>query len=137
MTPVKRKRVTRKERAAIFAADKGICYLCNLPVRPGEDWDVEHEIALEAGGKDEPSNWRVAHRIKCHPEKTKKDRKVIAKVQRLHDTHIGGKPETSRKIINRGFTKKHKEGRIDRLPIPKRTHMFGIPIDDIEGGKDD
>jgi len=62
-----------------------------MKVSPGEEWDVSHDIPLEAGGKDDESNWLVAHR-KCHRVHTSTvDMPLIAKVKRIHQNHIGAK----------------------------------------------
>ena len=62
-----------------------------MKVVPGEEWDVSHDIPLEAGGKDDESNWLVAHR-KCHRVHTSTvDIPLIAKVKRIHQSHIGAK----------------------------------------------
>jgi hypothetical protein len=60
-----------------------------MKVIPGEEWDVSHDIPLEAGGKDDESNWLVAHR-KCHRVHTSKvDMPLIAKVKRVRQKHLG------------------------------------------------
>lgn len=88
---MKRVRITGKMRADIFMRHGGICHLCSMKVVPGEEWDVSHEIPLEAGGKDDDSNWLVAHR-KCHRHHTATvDAPMIAKVKRIHQRHIGAK----------------------------------------------
>lgn len=72
-----------------------MCHLCSLKVVPGEDWDVSHDIPLEAGGKDDETNWFVAHR-KCHRVHTSTvDMPLIAKVKRVHQRHIGAKQSRS------------------------------------------
>ena len=88
---MKRVRITAKKRADIFLRDGGICHMCKLRVDSGQEWDISHEIPLEAGGKDDETNWFVAHR-KCHREHTAKvDMPLIAKVKRIHQKHIGAK----------------------------------------------
>lgn len=88
---MKRVRITAKMRADIFLRHNGICHLCQIKVIPGEDWDVSHEIPLEAGGSDTADNWYVAHR-KCHRTHTATvDAPLIAKVKRIHQRHIGAK----------------------------------------------
>ena len=114
-TPVKRVRITAKMRADIFARHKGICHLCNMRVDAGQDWDVSHEIPLETGGKDDDTNWYVAHR-KCHRTHTAKvDAPLIAKVKRIHQRHIGAKKSRSPMPFGRGSKfKKKMDGTIVR-----------------------
>ena len=86
-----RVRITAKMRADIFLRHDGVCHMCKMKVIPGDEWDVSHEIPLEAGGKDDASNWLVAHR-KCHRVHTATvDAPLIAKVKRIHQRHIGAK----------------------------------------------
>jgi 5-methylcytosine-specific restriction endonuclease McrA len=92
---MKRVRITAKKRADIFMRDGGICHMCKMKVVSGQEWDISHDIPLEAGGKDDETNWFVAHR-KCHREHTAKvDMPLIAKVKRIHQKHIGAKKSRS------------------------------------------
>lgn len=75
--------MTTRQRAQLFLDEKGICYLCGGKIDLlKERWEHEHEIALDLGGLDEPSNWRLAH-YKCHKAKTTGDIKQIAKGRRI------------------------------------------------------
>lgn len=86
---MKRVSITAKMRADIFMRHDGVCHLCNMKVVPGQDWDVSHEQPLEAGGRDDASNWLVAHR-KCHRAHTSSvDMPLIAKVKRVRYRHLG------------------------------------------------
>lgn len=79
----KRPAMTKKRRMMIWERDLGVCYLCGLKVMAGEAWDVEHISPWEISRDDSDGNLAVAHRSGCHAEKTKADRKVIAKTQRM------------------------------------------------------
>jgi 5-methylcytosine-specific restriction endonuclease McrA len=79
-----------------------------MKVVPGEEWDVSHDIPLEAGGKDDASNWFVAHR-KCHRVHTSTvDAPMIAKVKRIHQKHVGAKKSRSPMPLGRGSKFKRK-----------------------------
>ena len=86
----------------------GVCHLCSMKVTPGQEWDVSHEIPLEAGGRDDDSNWLVAHR-RCHRVHTSTvDIPLIAKVKRIHQRHIGAKKSKSPMPFGRGSKLKRK-----------------------------
>lgn len=105
---MKRVRITAKMRADIFLSRSGMCHLCSMKVVPGEEWDVSHDIPLEAGGKDDASNWFVAHR-KCHRVHTSTvDAPMIAKVKRIHQKHVGAKKSRSPMPLGRGSKFKRK-----------------------------
>jgi len=105
---MKRVRITAKMRADIFLSRGGMCHLCSMKVVPGEDWDVSHDIPLEAGGKDDATNWFVAHR-KCHRVHTSTvDAPMIAKVKRIHQKHVGAKKARSPMPLGRASKFKRK-----------------------------
>jgi hypothetical protein len=105
---MKRVRITAKMRADIFLSRGGSCHLCSMKVVPGEDWDVSHDIPLEVGGKDDATNWFVAHR-KCHRVHTSTvDAPLIAKVKRIHQKHVGAKKTRSPMPLGRNSKFKRK-----------------------------
>ncbi len=99
-----RPRVTRKQRAEIFTAGNGHCYLCGGVILATEAWDADHPIARELGGTDDWRELRPAHR-KCHRVKTRSDVALIAKSNRVRDRHNGFLvPKQS--IQSRGFDRR-------------------------------
>ena len=115
---IKRRRLSTRDRVALFNRKGGICHLCGLKVMPGEDWDNSHEIPLEMGGADDESNWNVAHR-KCHRVHTATvDAPRIAKTKRQYARHIGAEAEPVRKIKSPGFHRPPKQNRAS-TPLTK------------------
>ncbi len=118
---MKRVRITAKMRADIFLRHDGVCHLCSMKVMPGQDWDVSHDIPLEAGGKDDASNWLVAHR-KCHRRHTAEtDAPLIARVKRIHARHIGAHKSRSPMPMGKGskFKRKMDGTVVLRYPEPE------------------
>jgi 5-methylcytosine-specific restriction endonuclease McrA len=106
---MKRVRITSKMRADIFMRHGGVCHLCSMKVVPGQEWDVSHEIPLEAGGADDDTNWLVAHRT-CHRKHTATvDAPMIAKVKRIHQRHIGAKTRSKNPLPGGRFSKFKKK----------------------------
>jgi hypothetical protein len=100
---MKRRRVSTKERLALFQREGGKCHLCGGIVQAGEAWDLSHEIPLALGGPDDATNWRVAHR-KCHRVETaEKDIPNIARAKRRQAAHLGAKPAPAKPIQSAGF----------------------------------
>ena len=86
-----RRHLTARERADCFDGADGVCHLCSRKIAAGEPWEVSHPIPLAAGGKDEPTNRRPAHK-RCHATQTATiDAPLIAKVRRVHQKHIGAR----------------------------------------------
>jgi len=88
-----RKRYTQVAITKWFLKHGGRCYLCGCKIN-GKEWDREHVIPLGAGGSDDLENQRPAHRS-CHAGKTKKDRPVIAKTNRMRAKNIGIKKKAT------------------------------------------
>jgi len=112
---IKRVRISTSMRVKIFTKDDGMCHLCNMKVDAGQEWDVSHDIPLEAGGKDDISNWFVAHR-KCHRVQTSTiDIPLIAKLKRKSAKNIGAKVSKSPMPMGRtSMWKKKMNGTVVR-----------------------
>lgn len=111
-----RKRRTAAHREAICEAQGWICHLCGLPVDPRRDrWELDHRIALAAGGSDDDSNLSPAH-SKCHLEKTVGDVAKIAKGKRVRAKLMGTQRQASRPMpgSKRSQWKKHLDGMVTR-----------------------
>jgi len=92
-----RRRISTRERVAIFQRAEGKCHICGAVIWPGDAWDVEHRIPLAQGGDDDGDNLSPAHRD-CHAAKTKRDAGDTARAKRLEARHIGAKAP-SRAVI--------------------------------------
>ncbi len=78
-----RKPMTPKQRVEFFARHGGVCWICKEKIGPTEDWDDEHVIDRWTSADDSLENRRPAHRLGCHPAKTKADAKVRGKIKRI------------------------------------------------------
>jgi 5-methylcytosine-specific restriction protein A len=116
----KRRRISAKDRIALFQRECGLCHLCNGHIQAGEAWDISHEIPLELGGADDETNMKPAHR-KCHRSHTAMvDAPMIAKAKRTEAKHLGAtRPKGS--IAQRAKPEKTKR---DQLAMPPRRPMF-------------
>lgn len=112
----KRASISKAKRIRIFDAEKGVCHLCQQPIKLGEKWDVEHPKGLWAGGSDDERDLRPAH-ADCHKPKTAAESGQRAKADRQRAKHIGAKPMPKMKIANRGFDS----------PVPKREPKTRLP----------
>jgi hypothetical protein len=111
-----RRSLTKNQRIGVLWASEGRCHICGEIINPvREAWEVEHVIALAAGGTDDPMNMRAAH-IVCHEEKTRADRKTIAKVKRVKAKHEGTweRPKSARRISNPRLKRKIDGTVVDR-----------------------
>ena len=116
-------------RTAFLKEHNATCHICNGAIQPGDKWDVDHVIALELGGADEPANWRPAH-MKCHrgPQgKTARDLEAIAKAKRREAAHIGAKPKGNLKSA--GFPKADRPER-NKIGVPPRRGFYEVKPND-------
>lgn len=89
----KRRARTPLQRAKIFEAHGGVCHICGGKIGVADEWDLEHIIALKISEDDSDENLAPAHK-KCHQQKTKADRKIISKAERVRAKHQGAKPKS-------------------------------------------
>lgn len=93
-----RKRRTPEHREAICKARNWLCHICGLPIYPVRDrYELDHIIALAAGGTDDDENLAPAH-ARCHLAKTVSDVERIAKGKRVRAKHLGTQTPTARPI---------------------------------------
>jgi hypothetical protein len=105
-----RKRLTVAEKAHLLDRQQ---HRCAGPCKQSLIWAIvegkpvygpiidEHIIPLELGGSNDLSN-RELRCVPCAKEKTRADRKSIAKVARIH-RRLAGQEGPKRKIRSRGF----------------------------------
>lgn len=76
-----RKKLSPTARAIVFRDNGGVCYLCGRKVAPGEDWQVEHPLAVALNGPQDLASLKVVH-VDCHKPKTAEDIRRIRKADR-------------------------------------------------------
>ncbi|AZV00239.1 HNH endonuclease [Paracoccus kondratievae] len=75
-------------RLRIFDAHGGRCYLSGRKIMPGDQWDLDHKLALCNGGENRESNLAPVLRTE-HRKKTAHDVKLRAKADRVRKKHLG------------------------------------------------
>lgn len=90
-----RRRLSQRDRVAMFYAANGMCCLCGGKISAGQAWELHHVIELEMGGADDASNLAPAH-DKCHRAHTSTySVPAIAKAKRREARHLGVKRQSS------------------------------------------
>ena len=113
-----RKSFSAKDRARIFARDKGICGLSGVKIKAGEPYEIEHRIALALGGTNDDDNLYVAL-VDPHKVKTRNDKGVIAKCKRI-EARMNGTRRERKPIPSRGFSTNGPKQKIASRPWPKK-----------------
>ncbi len=114
-----RHHISKKLRAEVFLASAGRCEVCSLKIMG--TFDVDHRLALHHGGLDEVGNMRALH-PECHRQKTKGDRTISAKINRINKTEAGER-KAKRAIPNRGFETTLTKG-FDGKVRPRQSRPF-------------
>ena len=113
----KRRRLSTRDRAALFERDNGKCHMCGLRIEAGQAWEASHRIPLACGGADDMSNLSPAHKH-CHRKHTSEvDKPWIAKVRHQRDAHTGAK--VSKTPLRSGAT----------LPPASPAHRATRPVE--------
>lgn len=115
-----RKALTLKAKVEAMEAN-ALCPKCFKPF--GGDTQYDHEISLAAGGKDHDEKPLVPLHSACHAIKTKRDRKVIAKTNRMKNYHETGRSslkKNTKKICNgKPLTDPHMKKKVSGQVIPR------------------
>ena len=83
-TPIKTRIVRdRALRAKVFERDQGVCLDCQ---KYDPHWEMDHEVALWRGGRDDIDNC-VTRCRRCHLRKTVGETPIRAKTDRLRERH--------------------------------------------------
>ena len=81
-------------KVRVFERYGGVCYLSGIKIESGMDWELEHILALCNGGEHRESNMAPAL-VAPHKDKTRADRRLKAKNDRVRKKHLGlKKPRT-------------------------------------------
>jgi len=72
----------------VFERYGGVCYLSGIKIESGMDWELEHILALCNGGEHRESNMAPAL-VAPHKDKTRADRRLKAKNDRVRKKHLG------------------------------------------------
>jgi 5-methylcytosine-specific restriction endonuclease McrA len=123
---MKRRHLTKSDKAAILAKSEGRCACCGGEFTKDDPVEFDHIIALELGGEDTNENTRAIHEKACHRPKTALDIKAIAKGKRQRKK-FGATPAPvtrfKQKIKSAGFRKdvrRKLNGGIERRDGPAR-----------------
>ncbi len=82
-----RERLTDQKAAKLFLERGGCCHRCKRKLRAGDDWIVEHIIALENGGSNDWTNLAITCDW-CKPEKDAEDHSQAGKQRSTATKHV-------------------------------------------------
>ena len=87
-------KVPLRVRLRCFLAHNGRCHLCDRQIRLGDDWELDHKIALINGGGHREKNLAPICDF-CHPTKTAKDVAEKSDTYKARLKHYGLKESKS------------------------------------------
>lgn len=80
-------RLSEQQIAKLFMARNGCCRECGRKLYPGDQWIVEHIIALENGGTNDWENLGITCGW-CKPQKDARDHAQAGKQRRVATRHV-------------------------------------------------
>lgn len=98
-------KVPPRVRLRIFEREGGRCWISGRKIMAGDQWDLDHKVALINGGRHAEDNLFPALRDK-HREKTAEDVAEKSRINRIRLKHIGQWPGPTRKMQSRPFPKR-------------------------------
>lgn len=101
----KRVRITNKQAVALFLERGGRCHKCQRKLNTGDDWIVEHTLALENGGTNDWDNLDITCAW-CKPVKDAEDHGRAAKSRDVAVRHFLPKSMRQSKWPKRTFRDK-------------------------------
>ena len=90
-------KIPPRVKQRVFDAYGGRCYLTGREILPGDEWDVDHIIALVNNGPNAESNLAPVLR-EAHRKKTAEDVAIKSKDRRVRQKFIGVKPNSKRRL---------------------------------------
>lgn len=91
-------------RLRVFERFNGVCQLSQRKIMPGDEWQVDHIVALWRGGKHAESNLQPVLK-QPHQDKSSEEQSIQAKCDRVRKKHLGIWPSSVAKIKSPGFRK--------------------------------
>lgn len=88
----------------VFTKYDGTCQLSQRRIMPGDEWQVDHIVALWRGGEHRESNLQPVLK-QPHQEKSSDEQSIQAKCDRTRKKHLGIWPASKAKIRGGGFRK--------------------------------
>lgn len=102
-------KIPARVRLRVFERFDGVCQITGRKIRPGDEWDCDHVLALINGGEHRESNLQPALKD-AHREKTAEDVKQKARDARVRKKHLGLHQPKTRLPGSRGSKWKAKIG---------------------------
>ncbi|WP_460451750.1 HNH endonuclease [Alsobacter sp. SYSU BS001988] len=111
-----RNRFSTKTRLALLKAFGHRCQGCQIELRPGVAWEVDHVVPLSMGGADAVDNLQILCR-RCHGDKTRDDVSELARCIRIEASHWGARrPDSPLPFGRRSPWKRKLTGEIVARP---------------------